>query len=160
MVPKASPGMYSVGKLFAIAAILTLVLGFARWPSGTGVYSINFKNRGYAFGPDFWAFTVGAIFAVLAAVYFWFPVVFSRTLSGRFSHIHFWLSAITAFGFLVLAPGIMAFSAVRHATVPEKPTVVATLSIAILSVLTFLVAQAVFVATSFWNALYGKNNWP
>jgi hypothetical protein len=65
--------MYSVGKLFAIAAILTLVLGFARWPSGTGVYSINFKNRGYGFGPDFWAFTVGAIFAVLAAVYLWFP---------------------------------------------------------------------------------------
>ena len=33
--------MLPVGKLFTIAAILALMLGFARWPSSTGVYTIT-----------------------------------------------------------------------------------------------------------------------
>jgi hypothetical protein len=145
--------MLPVGKLFAIAAILALMLGFARWPSGTGVLTVNIKNRLYGFSPDYWAFTVGAIFAAFAAVYYWFPIVFSRSLSSRMSHIHFWLSALAAFGFLVLAPGLQAFSAPRSATASAGPTVIATLLIAILSELAFLVAQVIFVAGLFWNAI-------
>jgi heme/copper-type cytochrome/quinol oxidase subunit 1 len=133
------------------------MLGFARWPSGTPVLTINIKNRLYGFSPDYWAFTIGAIFAVFAAVYYWIPIVFSRSLSSRMSHIHFWLSALAAFGFLVLAPGLQAFSAPRSATLSEERTVIATLLIATLSELAFLVAQVIFVAGWFWNAFYGKN---
>lgn len=53
--------MLSVGKLFAIAAIVALVLGFVRWPTfGTGFYAITIKNRVYGFGPDYWAFALTA----------------------------------------------------------------------------------------------------
>ena len=148
--------MVSVGRQFTIAAILTLMLGFARWPARTGFYAVTIESRAYGFGPDYWAFSVGAIFAVFAAVYYWFPIAFSRSLSSRMSHFHFWLSALAAFGFLVLAPGLQAVSAPPGATVSEKRTEVATLLIAIFSALAFLVAQTIFVASAFWNALYGK----
>src|SRR5256885_9119320 len=95
--------MLSVGKLFAVAAILALMLGFARWPSpGTGAYTITIRDRAYGFGPEYWAFTMGAVFAVFAAVYYWFPIVLP--LNSRMSNIHFWLSAFSACGFLIVEP--------------------------------------------------------
>lgn len=149
--------MPSVGKLFAIAAILALALGVARWPAlGIGEYTIQIKDRAYGFSREYWAFSIGAIFSVFAAVYYWVPILFPRSLSSRMSHLHFWLSALAAFGFLLLAPGLQALSAPRDATVSEGRTMMATLLVANASALLFLVAQAIFVASSFWITLYGR----
>jgi hypothetical protein len=143
--------MLSVGKLFAIAAILALMLGFARWPSGTGAYTITIKSRAYGFGPEYWAFTMGAIFAVFAAIYYWFPIVLP--LNSRMSNLHFWLSAFSAFGFLVLAPGI-AFIGPRSVAMSQDHAVIATLVIAFLSLLVFLIAQTIFAVSCFWSAFH------
>src|ERR1700693_2537919 len=110
--------MASVGRLFAIAAILAMVLGFVRWPQpATGHLAVTVKNRAYGFSFDYWAFSLGAVLAVFAAVYYWFPVVFSRTLSERMSQLHFLLSALAAFGFLLLVPGLQALTAPRATAV-------------------------------------------
>jgi hypothetical protein len=99
--------MLSVGKLFAVAAIIALIVGFISWPQPeTGFYTITLKNRAYGFGVEYWAFSLGAIFAVLAAAYYRFPIVFTHALNSRMSNLHFWLSAFSAVGFLILAPGI------------------------------------------------------
>ena len=149
--------MFSVGKLFALAAIFALVLGVARWPTlGTGYYEITIKNRSYGFGPDYWAFSVGAIFAVFAAVYYWFPILFSRSLSFWVSHLHFWLSALSAFGFLLLAPGLQALIAPRDSAWSSQRAIMAVLGVATISTILFLVAQFIFVVSFFWSAIYGK----
>jgi hypothetical protein len=103
--------MVCVGKLFAIAAIISLIVGFIRWPQPeTGFYTIRLKNRAYAFGSEYWAFSICAIFATLAASYYWLSSIRSFQLSGVVTHLHFWLSAISAFAFLLLIPGWQAFS--------------------------------------------------
>jgi hypothetical protein len=103
--PSGVVEMLSVGKLFAVAAILALIVGFISWPQPeTGFYTITFRNRSYGFGSDYWAFSIGAIFAVLAASYRWLPSVFSLQLNGLVTHLHFWLSAISAFPFYWWCP--------------------------------------------------------
>ena len=87
--------MLSVGKLFAVAAILALVVGFVRW-SQTGFYTITIKNRAYGLGSEYWVFSIAAIFAVLAAAYYWLPILISLDLGHSVSLLHFWLSAISA----------------------------------------------------------------
>jgi len=149
--------MLSVGKLFAITAILALMVGFVRWPPGTGLYTITIKNRAYGFGSDYWAFSIGAIFAMLAAAYYWFPVVFSLKLGDLSSHLHFWLSAISAFAFLLLPPGWQAFTSLRTTVLSGERGTLAILLIMTVSALLFLVAQAIFVGACVWSAFYARN---
>jgi cytochrome c oxidase subunit 1 len=149
--------MSSVGRLFAIAAILVLVLGVARWPTlGTAFYTFNIKNRGYGFGPDHYAFFLGAVFAFYAAVYYWFPLLSSRSLIVWTSHLHFWLSAVAAFGFLLLAPGIEALLAPQGLGSSSQRAIIAVLGVAIISTMLFLVAQFIFFASFFWTAAHGN----
>jgi len=101
--------MISVGKLFAVAAILALVVGFVRWPQ-TGFYTITIKNRAYGLGSEYWAFAIAAIFALLAAAYYWLPILISLDLVHSVSLLHFCLSAISAFAFLLLLPVWNAFT--------------------------------------------------
>jgi cytochrome c oxidase subunit I len=153
--------MYSVGKLFAIAAILVLVLGVFRWPpAGTGQYVINIKNRGYGFPLQYWAFTIGALLAAFAAVYYWFPILFSRTLRYRMSYLHFWFSALAAFGFLLLAPGLDAVAEPHGGAMTSQRAVIAVLVIAGISTLLFLAAQLVFVANVLWSVIYADKMGP
>jgi heme/copper-type cytochrome/quinol oxidase subunit 1 len=149
--------MFSVGKLFAMAAIVALALGVARWPTfDTGFYSITIRNRGYGFGMDFWALSVGAIFALISASYYWFPIIFSRSMNHRMSLFHFWLSAIAAFSFLLLAPGIPALSPARGAAVSGDRALTGMLVTAAISTILFLVVQAIFVASLVWSAFFGE----
>jgi len=149
--------MLSVGKLFAIAAILALMIGFIRWPQPqTGFYTITIKNRAYGFGSDYWAFPIGAIFATLAAAYYWFPFVLSLNLGRFVSQLHFWLSAVSAFVFLFLAPAWQAFTPTRTAILGER-SFFAVLLMAAISALLFLLAQVIFVAACVWSGFYGRN---
>jgi cytochrome c oxidase subunit 1 len=145
-----------VGKLFGLAAILALILGIVRWPSlGAGVYTVTIKNRAYGFGQEYWAFSVGAVFAILAALYYWLPVLLPNSPSSRMSYLHFWLSAVAAIGFLLLAPGLRVFTAPRNGAASDK-YVIATLVVAGISALLFLAAQAIFIASCLWNTVFGK----
>jgi len=153
--------MPSVGKLFAIAAIVAIVLGFVRWPQpATGFLAVTVKNRGYAFGYDYWGFSLGAVLAVLAATYYWFPVIFSRTLSERMGQLHFLLSTLATAGFLLLVPGLRALTAPRTAPVSgtalgtrSEAAMLASLVIIVISSVLFMVAQGIFVTTLFWAIL-------
>ena len=145
--------MLSVGKQFAIAAILAMLLGFVRWPQpATGFWAITIKNRAYGYGFDYWAFSWGAVFAAFAAFYYWFPVVFSRSLSDRMAQLHFWLSAVAGqFGFLLLVPALSALTAPRAAgvsgttvAVRSEAEMTASLVIMLISSLLFLVAAGDF----------------
>ena len=150
--------MLSVGKLFAIAAILALMVGFVRWPQPeTGFYTITIKDRAYGFGSDYWAFSVGAVFAILAAAYYWFPVVFSLNLGNLVSHLHFWLSAVSAFAFLLLLPSWQAFTNLSARILPGERSSFAVLLIMTVCLLLFLLAQAIFVAACVWSASYGRS---
>ena len=150
--------MLSIGKLFALAAILALVVGFVRWPQPeTGFYTITIKNIAYGLGSEYWAFSIGAVFALLAAAYCWFPLVLSLRLGEFVSRLHFWLSAISAFAFLLLLPVWNAFPSLRRTLVSDERRSVATLVIAAVSILLFLLAQIIFAAACVWGALWGSN---
>ena len=152
--------MLSVGKHFAIAAILAMLLGFVRWPQpATGFWAITIKNRAYGYGFDYWAFSWGAVFAAFAAFYYWFPAVFSRSLSERMTQVHFWFSALAAFGFLLLVPALSALTAPRAAAV-SGAAATASLVIMLISSLLFLVAQGIFVATVCWEAIWKTGSTP
>jgi hypothetical protein len=148
--------MLSTGKLFAIAAIAALLLGVARWPAfGTGFYAITIKNRVYGFGQDLWAFSTGAIFALLAASYYWFPIFFSRSMNSRMSLLHFWPSALAAFAFL-LVPGIYTLTSPRSTAVPSDRAMMVILTVATMSAVLFLIAQIIFVASFLWSAYFAE----
>jgi heme/copper-type cytochrome/quinol oxidase subunit 1 len=148
--------MLSVGKLFAVAAILALVLGFVRWPqSQTGFYTITIKNRAYGLGSEYWAFPIAAIFALLAAAYYWLPILISLDFGHSLSLLHFWLSAISAFAFLLLLPVWNAFTRLRN-VMSEEREAVAILVIMVVSTLLFLLAQVIFVAACVWSVFYGR----
>ena len=149
--------MASVGKLFAVAAVVSLIVGFIRWPQPeTGFYTITLKNRAYGFGSGYWAFSIGAIFAMLAASYYWLSSIASFQLSGLVTYLHFWMSAISAFAFLLLIPGWQAFSSRSIALSGQRGSMAVLLTVA-LSTLLFLLAQAIFVAACVWRALYGRS---
>ena len=147
----------SVGKLFAITAILALMVGFVRWPQPeTGFYAITIKNRAYGFGSDYWAFSIGAIFAILAAAYYWFPIVLSLKLGEFVSHLHFWLSSVSAFAFLVVPPVWNAFPSLRQGgLITSERGQLAMLVIIAASTLLFLLAQIIFATACVWSALAG-----
>lgn len=145
--------MLSIGKLFAVAAILVLVVGFIPWPvEKVGVYTITIKNVAYGFSSDYWAFSVGALFATLAALYYWLPFILSLNLSAPASHIHFWLSTISALAILLLVPGWQALTNSRPPS-DERGTI-AVLLVTAVSILLFLLAQLVFVAACVWSVLH------
>jgi len=152
--------MLPAGKLFAIAAILALLVGVLRLPA--------WEKAGYAFtigrsaaaghdlrvaapAEEYWAFCVGAIFAVFAAIYYWFPLLFSRTINTQVSQLHFWMSTLAAFAFL-FAPALQ----VMFKSWSERAVSTVILAIAALSCLLFLIAQVIFVAGISWSAAYGK----
>ena len=148
--------MISVGKLFAVAAILALVVGFVRWPQPqTGFYTITIKNRAYGLGSEYWAFAIAAIFALLAAAYYWLPILISLDLGHSVSLLHFWLSAISAFAFLLLLPVWNAFTRLRN-MMSEERGAVAILVIMVVSTLLFLLAQVIFVVACVWSVFYGR----
>ena len=146
--------MLSVGKLFAVAAILALVVGFVRW-SQNGFYTITIKNRAYGLGSEYWAFPIAAIFALLAAAYYWLPILISLDFGHSVSFLHFWLSAISAFAFLLLLPVWNAFTRLRNVMSEERGTV-AILVIMIVSTLLFLLTQVIFVVACVWSVFYGR----
>jgi len=151
--------MLSVGKLFAIAAIVALVVGFVHWPlPQTGFYTITIKNRAYGLGSDYWAFPIGAVFAALAAAYYWLPLMLSLRLGEFVSHLHFWLSAVSAFAFLLLLPVWNAFPTLRRSFVSDERGSVAILVIAAVSTLLFLLEQIIFATASLWNAFSSTNS--
>jgi heme/copper-type cytochrome/quinol oxidase subunit 1 len=150
--------MLSVGKLFAVAAILALIVGFISWPQPeTGFYTITFRNRSYGFGSDYWAFSIGAIFAVLAASYRWLPSVFSLQLNGLVTHLHFWLSAISAFAFLLVVPGWQAFASSRATALSGEQGSIAQFLVLTVATMLFLFAQVLFVGGCIWGILYSRN---
>ena len=150
--------MLSVGKLFAIAAILALVVGFVPWSvEKTGAYTINIGNRAYGFSADYWAFSVGAVFALLAALYYWLPFVFSLHLSALASNLHFWLSAIPAFAVLLLIPVWQTLAKSTPSTAPGERGAITIVVVSAISILLFLVAQFVFLLNCLWSALYRRN---
>jgi len=146
--------MLSVRKLFAVAAILALVVGFVRW-SQNGFYTITIKNRAYGLGSEYWAFPIAAIFAVLAAAYYWLPILISLDLGHSVSLLHFWLSAISAFAFLLLLPVWNGFTRLTNAMAEERGAV-AILVIMVISTLLFLLAQVIFVVACVWRVFYGR----
>jgi heme/copper-type cytochrome/quinol oxidase subunit 1 len=151
--------MRSVGKLFAVAAILALVVGFVRWPlPQNGFYTITIKNRAYGLGSDYWAFPIGAVFAALAVAYYWLPLMLSLRLGEFVSHLHFWLSAVSAFAFLLLLPVWNAFPSLRRSFVSDERGSIAILVIAGVSTLLFLLAQIIFATACLWNAFSSTNS--
>ena len=148
--------MLSVGKLFAVAAVLALVVGFVRWPQPqTGFYTITIKNRAYGLGSEYWVFSIAAIFAVLAAAYYWLPILISLDLGHSVSLLHFWLSAISAFAFLLLLPLWNGFTRLTNSMAEERGAV-AILAIMVISTLLFLLAQVIFVVACVWSVFYGR----
>ena len=147
--------MLSVRKLFAVAAILALLVGFVRWPQPQTVYTITIKSRAYGLGSEYWAFPIAAIFALLAAAYYWLPILISLDLGHSVSLLHFWLSAVSAFAFLLLLPVWNALARLRNAMSEERGAV-AILVIMVVSTLLFLLARVIFVVACVWSVFYGR----
>ncbi|PYU28535.1 MAG: hypothetical protein DMG32_02435 [Acidobacteria bacterium] len=147
--------MLSIGKLFAAAAIVMLLVGFIRWPvERVGVYTITIKNRAYGFSSDYWAFSVGAIFAVIAVAYYWISFVLSLRLGMLASNLHFWMSASAAVVVLVLLPAWETFSS--RSIVSDDRAALGVLAVTAVSILLFLIAQIIFIVNCIWSALYSR----
>jgi len=76
---------------------------------------------------------------------------------GYASHLHFWLSAIPAFAFLLLVPILQAFSISRPSLLADERGSIAILIMMTVSTLLFLLGQMIFVVNCISSALYRNN---
>jgi heme/copper-type cytochrome/quinol oxidase subunit 1 len=80
-------------------------------------------------------------------------------MNSRISLLHFWLSALAAFAFLLLAPVIHALTSPRDTAVSSDRAMTIVLVIAVISTILFLVAQIVFMASLLVECISREDNW-
>jgi cytochrome c oxidase subunit 1 len=90
---------------------------------------------------------VAATFAMLAALFFWFPKMFGRHLDERLGKIHFWLTFV---GVVCLFMPMHWLGLVAHSSVPPKdPEALAALAAFLESLVSFATLFAVAAQTFF-----------
>ncbi len=158
------------GKIRLTTAML-FALGFVSLFLSGGLSGIFLARREFAGGTTGDAFVTGhfhlvmgvaATFAILAALFFWFPKMFGRRLNETLGKLHFWLTFAGVYILFMsmhwlglLDRATPAIAASRHETLR---TLIAFATIATVS------AQILFLSNFFWSLLRGesaggKNPW-
>lgn len=102
---------------------------------------------------------VAATFAILAALFFWFPKLFGRRLNEPLGKLHFWL--MIAGVYCVFMPmhwlGLMTHTTASGALAASVPLASSLKSVITFATIVTVAAQVIFVFNFSWTLLRGEN---
>jgi len=138
----------STAMLFSIGFVSLFVTGGL-----TGLLLARAKFPGVAAGDDLvnghyhLVMGIAATFAMLAALFFWFPKMFGRALSERLGKLHFWLTFVGVYLLFIPMHWLGLISHVAH---PAGEAAAASLVVALqfcvtLATVITIAAQGIFV---------------
>jgi cytochrome c oxidase subunit 1 len=141
--PRLSTAMlFSLGfiSLFVSGGLTGLLLARAKFPTASAGNELVSGHYHLVMG-------IAATFAMLAALFFWFPKMFGRALSERLGKIHFWL---TFAGVYLLFIPMHWLGLISHLAHPAGEGAAAALIAALQGCITFatvitIAAQGIFV---------------
>jgi len=144
--PMSTAMLFTLGfiSLFLIGGISGLIL--SRHDLSAAAGSIDFITGHYHL-----VMGVAATFAMLGALFFWFPKMFGRHLDERLGKIHFWLTFAGVFCVFMPMHWLGLIAHAHSGIVPEDPEALATVSAFLRALVTMATlfttaAQTFFVA--------------
>jgi len=159
------------GGAIRLTTAMLFSLGFVSLFLSGGLSGIFLARREFAGGSTGDALVTGhfhlvmgvaATFAILAALFFWFPKMFGRRLNETLGKIHFWL---TFAGVYVLFMTMHWLGlADRASNLASAPAIQGLRAFLTIVAVTTIAAQVLFFANFFWSLLRGepchaKNPW-
>jgi len=159
------------GGNIRLTTAMLFALGFVSLFLTGGLSGIFLARREFSGGATGEAFVAGhfhlvmgvaATFAILAALFFWFPKMFGRRLNGTLGKIHFWLTFVGVYCLFMTMHWLGLWERARDSQsgvdLHLLRTVLTVATIATVS------AQALFFFNFFWSLLRGektgnKNPW-
>lgn len=160
-----------VGAKSRLTTAMLFALGFVSLFLSGGLSGIFLARREFAGSSTGDSFVtahfhlvmgVAATFAILAAMFFWFPKMFGRRLNETLGKIHFWMTFCGVY-FLFMAMhwfGLLE----RGSGAPVLAQLPAVRGVITFATVATVLAQAIFLLNFFWSLLRGeksgaKNPW-
>ncbi|MFL2643101.1 MAG: cytochrome c oxidase subunit I [Flavobacteriales bacterium] len=85
--------------LFAIAFVSTFITGgVTGLILGDSALDINVHDTYFVVAHFHLVMGISALYGMLAGIYHWFPMMFGRMMNKNLGYIHFWVTAICAYG--------------------------------------------------------------
>ena len=85
--------------LFAIAFVSTFITGgLTGIILGDSALDINVHDTYFVVAHFHLVMGISALYGMLAGMYHWYPIMFGRMMNKNLGYIHFWITAISAYG--------------------------------------------------------------
>jgi len=90
---------FNPGMLFAIAFVSTFISGgLTGLILGDSALDINVHDTYFVVAHFHLVMGISALYGMLAGIYHWFPRLFGRMMNKNLGYIHFWVTAVCAYG--------------------------------------------------------------
>ena len=90
---------FNPAMLFAIAFVSTFITGgVTGLILGDSALDINVHDTYFVVAHFHLVMGISALYGMLAGIYHWFPKLFGRMMNKNLGYIHFWITAICAYG--------------------------------------------------------------
>ncbi|ETN94394.1 cytochrome c oxidase subunit 1 [Zhouia amylolytica] len=90
---------FNVGMLFSIGMVSTFITGgLTGIILGDSALDINVHDTYFVVAHFHLVMGISAIYGLFAGVYHWFPKMFGKMMNKNLGYVHFWLTAIAAYG--------------------------------------------------------------
>jgi len=147
--------------LFAIAFVSTFITGgLTGIILGDSALDINVHDTYFVVAHFHLVMGISALYGMLAGIYHWFPLMFGKMMNKNLGYIHFWVTAISAYGVFFPMHFIgMAGLPRRYYTNSNFPLfddLADTNQIITLFAILGAAIQLVFLYNFFYSMFYGK----
>ena len=152
---------FNTPMLFAIGFVSTFITGgLTGIILGDSALDINVHDTYFVVAHFHLVMGISALYGMLAGIYHWYPILFGKMMNKNLGYIHFWVTAISAYGVFFPMHFIgMAGLPRRYYTNSNFPLfddLADTNQIITMFALMGAAVQLVFLYTFIYNIFYGK----
>ena len=152
---------FNTPMLFAIGFVSTFITGgLTGIILGDSALDINVHDTYFVVAHFHLVMGISALYGMLAGIYHWYPILFGKMMNKNLGYIHFWVTAISAYGVFFPMHFIgMAGLPRRYYTNSNFPLfddLADTNQIITMFALTGAAVQLVFLYNFIFNIFYGK----
>ena len=152
---------FNTPMLFAIAFVSTFITGgLTGIILGDSALDINVHDTYFVVAHFHLVMGISALYGMLAGIYHWYPILFGKMMNKNLGYIHFWVTAISAYGVFFPMHFIgMAGLPRRYYTNSNFPLfddLADTNQIITMFALLGAAVQLVFLYNFIYNIFYGK----
>ena len=152
---------FNTPMLFAIGFVSTFITGgLTGIILGDSALDINVHDTYFVVAHFHLVMGISALYGMLAGIYHWYPILFGKMMNKNLGYIHFWVTAISAYGVFFPMHFIgMAGLSRRYYTNSKFPLfddLADTNQIITMFALMGAAVQLVFLYNFIYNIFYGK----